>query len=109
MWNEPTKKQLEKIPKLYSQDGVPKLEKKVYMKFFIGNWRWYITEIDKKHELMFAYVVSPIEPEGNFGYVSLPELKSIKKGFLQIDREIYQVNPYQPKKLGKLLKEDGVL
>ncbi len=107
MWNKMTNKQLELIPKLYSTDGVPKDKKKVYAKFFIGNFSWYILEFDGK-DTFFAYVVSSISPDGEYGYVSLNELLSVKSGYVEVDREIHQVNPRSPKLLSKILKEDRI-
>ena len=103
MWNPPTKKQLEKIPDLYSTEGTPAEEKKIYMKFFMGGWTWYIAEISHKNwDTMFGYVVSPLEPRGEWGYISLNELKSIKKGFIEVDREIHGITPYTPVKFKEI-------
>jgi hypothetical protein len=105
MWNPPTDKQLSAIPELYAQSEVPTNKKKVYMKFFIGGWTWYILELDQKTKNdAFAYVVSPME--NVYGYVSLKELDSVKKDFLRVDRDTY-VSPHQPKKLVDVVKEDG--
>jgi len=58
MWNKPTIKQLQLIPDLL----VRRMSKtKIYMKFFIGSWRWYVAEIDHKNwDRMFCFVTSPI-------------------------------------------------
>ena len=48
MWNEPTKKRLAKIPKLYETEHVPLKEKEIHLKFFVGNCTWYIAEFDGK-------------------------------------------------------------
>lgn len=111
MFNPPTPKQLQKIPSLYSQENVK--DKKIYMKFFIGADTWYIAEINHKptptgyspFTLMFAYHVNERTKEGEWGYVSLEELKRIRvKGFIQVDRDLYEVTPYSPKRLSKILK-----
>ena len=36
MWNEPTKEQLARIPKLYETKNTPLKEKLVYFHFFLG-------------------------------------------------------------------------
>ena len=36
MWNEPTKEQLAKIPRLYETERVPLKEKLIWLHFFIG-------------------------------------------------------------------------
>jgi len=99
MFNSPTKKQLEKIPKLYSQEKVK--DKKIYMKFFLGGWTWYASEFDGV-DRFFGLVISPYVPEGEWGYFSLSELKSVKSGFVEVDRDLYEVTPYSPKKLSVL-------
>jgi hypothetical protein len=101
MWNPPTKKQLEKIPKLYSTDG--EKDKKVYMKFFLGGWTWYACEFDGK-DTFFGLVLSPMEPKGEMGYFSLSELKNVKQGYMQVDRDLYEVTVYSPKLLSQLIK-----
>jgi hypothetical protein len=109
MWNPPTKKMLQRVPKLYAQENVKPLQKKVYLKFFLGGWTWYVTEISHENwDTMFGVVFSPMTPEGEWGYSSLKELKAIrvKPGF-EVDRDIHSVSPYEPKKLGELLRSDG--
>jgi hypothetical protein len=46
MWNEPTKEQLDKIPKLYETERVPLKEKLIWLHFFIGGCDWYVAEYD---------------------------------------------------------------
>ena len=104
MWNKLTTKQKQLIPDLYSQEGVK--DPKVYAKFFIGGWTWYVTEFDKK-DTMFGYVISPqLQGRGEFGYISYNELLSINIRGIEVDRDLHQVNPRQPKLLSKMLKED---
>lgn len=108
MYNPPTKKQLAKIPGLYSQDGVE--DKKIYMKFFLGGWTWYVAEFDGK-DLFFGLVVSPLEPRGEWGYFSLRELATVKQGPFRVDRDLYDITVYKPKKVSdiKELRGRGVL
>lgn len=99
MWNPPTRRQLEKLPKIYSQEQVK--DKKIYMKFFLGGWTWYVAEFDGT-DRFFGLVVSPMSPKGEWGYFSLSELSSIKQGYVQVDRDLYEVTVYSPKKLSQL-------
>lgn len=99
MWNPPTKTQLEKIPRLYEQEK--NKDKKVYMKFFLGGWTWYVCEFDGV-DRFFGFVVSPISPEGEWGYFSLRELAAVKKSFMEVDRDLYEVTVYSPKRLSQL-------
>jgi hypothetical protein len=108
MWNPPTTKQLQKIPRLYSTQKTPKEDKKVYMKFFIGEWKWYAIEYDGK-DTFFGYVTSPIEPKGTLGYFSLKELKNARAGMIRVDRDLHQVSPYKPKNLMTILREDRII
>jgi len=101
MWNPPTKKQLAKLPKLYSTEKV-KLENKIIrMHFFIGGSDWYIAEFDGE-DLFFGYAIL----NGNlqmaeWGYISLRELKSLKVGYVEVDRDLYWKN----KKFSEVMKD----
>ena len=99
MWNPPTIKMLALIPRIGAQEDVK--DPKVYMKFFLGGWTWYVTEFDGR-DTFFGYVVSPMDSE--WGYFSLNELKGISRGFLQVDRDMYEVTPRSPKKLSEVLR-----
>ena len=88
MWNEPTKEQLAKIPKLYETEGVALKEKLVWLHFFLGAFDWYIAEYDGKR-LFWGYVFLTGDFERtDWGYISFDELKRIKipPGF-EVDRE----------------------
>lgn len=64
---------LEKLP-LYSQDG-NKGETMVIVKFFLGSYTWYITEIDMSTGEAFGVTVNEYGAE--LGYVSIPELTKL--------------------------------
>ena len=89
---------LKRLPKLYSQENVE--DPVVQVKFFdpCGSFTWYALEFDGK-DLFFGKVVSSLCPEGELGYFSLSELKSIKtKPFgLGIERDLY----FDPKPLSE--------
>lgn len=90
MWNPPTKKQLEKIPALYATDGQPLAEKIIHQHFFIGSCDWYVCEYDPNEDLAFGYAVLNDDLEmSEWGYISLAELRGIKVGFVEVDREIH--------------------
>src|SRR4030067_1467924 len=105
MWNRPTSKQLALIPDLYQQENVK--DKKVYIKFFMGAWAWYVVEFDKK-DTFFAFVISPMEPQGEFGYVSFNELQKLRLSYVEVDRDLHQVTPRSPKRLSEMLREDRI-
>ena len=93
-----TKEITKKLPKLYSQEDIK--DPVVQVKFFdpCGSFTWYATEFDGE-DTFFGKVVSHMCPEGELGYFSLSELKSIKtKPFgLGIERDLY----FNPKLLSE--------
>ena len=92
MWNTPTRKQLDRIPRLYETEHIPAEEKLIYFHFFIGGCDWYITEYDGD-DLFFGFAILNGDYEmAEWGYVSFAELKSICiEGCLEVDcvREEY--------------------
>jgi len=96
MWCQPTKKQLEKIPPLYSTEDTQTKDKKIKMHFFIGSADWYITEFDDS-DTFFGYA-----DLGNgmveWGYISYTDLKSIKVRGVEVDRYKY----WKVKKFGDI-------
>ena len=77
------------LPALYSQDEIA--DPLVHIKFFdpCGSFTWFILEYDG-NDTFFAFVKSHLCPDGELGYVSLQELKSIKNPMgLGIERDLY--------------------
>ena len=88
MWNEPTKKQLEAIPKLYATEEVKAADKIIFLHFFIGGCDWYVAEFDGE-DTFFGYAILNSDTEmAEWGYVNLSELKSLKVHGIEIDREL---------------------
>lgn len=87
MWNEPTLKQLEKIPALYATENTPVEDKLIHMHFFIGGSDWYITEFDGKDEFFGYAILNGDTNCAEWGYISLSELKALKVGPIQVDRD----------------------
>ncbi len=78
MWNEPTQKQLDKIPKLYETENTPLEDKLIYLHFFIGGCDWYAAEYDGE-DLLWGYTILNGDFEmAEWGYFSFEELKQIK-------------------------------
>jgi len=90
VWNEPTKEQLKKIPRLYATEDLPVKEKLVYLHFFIGASDWYITEYDGE-DIFFGYAILNGDVEmAEWGYVSLADLKSIRIGpGIEVDNDLF--------------------
>lgn len=72
-----TDEMLERVPKLYAQEGVSLADKEVHAAYFVpfrSNWTWYLTEYDKESNEGFGLVLG-FEPE--WGYFSLDELREL--------------------------------
>lgn len=91
MWNEPTEKQLAKLPKLYETENVPTKDKKVLMHFFIGSCDWYVTEYSPEDRLFFGWACLGDLQNAEWGYISLDELKELKVKFMEVDRDLHFV------------------
>ena len=87
-------KEIEKtLPPLYGQDEVE--DPICNLKFFTpdAGWTWYISEGSEQEDgdwLFFSKVISPMCPDGEFGYVLLSQLKQIKGSLgLSVERDLY--------------------
>ncbi len=93
MWNEPCSEDLQSIPKLYETEHTPIEDKIVFEHFFIGGCDWYLIETDGNICFGFAILNGDLQ-NAEFGYFSLDELKAIKVGFVEVDRDLYwEVRP----------------
>jgi len=73
-----TEEMLERVPKIYEQDGVPLADKEVHAAYFIpfrSNWTWYMTEFDPETRDAYGLVLG-YEPE--WGYFNLDELEELQ-------------------------------
>lgn len=87
----------EKLSPLYSQEEVE--DPICPVKYFdpCGSFTWYAVEFDGQ-DIFFGKVVSYICPEGELGYFSLTELKSIRGPLgLGIERDLY----FEPRPLSQ--------
>ena len=90
MWNEPTREQLTRIPRLYETEEIPLKEKKIHLHFFLGASDWYIAEYDGD-DLFFGYAILNGDTEmAEWGYISFQELKELKihPGF-EVDCDLF--------------------
>ena len=91
----------QKLPALYSQDNNP--DPMVVVKYFTpdSSWTWLILEGSEQENgdwMFFCKASSHLCPEGELGYFSLSELKSITgPGGLTIERDLY----FTPKPLSQ--------
>lgn len=77
---------LGRIPEPYGTEGVPRGEKKVWIKYFGGEMTFYVVELDPKELLAFGFVVSYGESE--MDWFSLPEIEKATRGIRVAGREI---------------------
>lgn len=104
MWNKPTEKQLNALPKMYSTENVKANDKKILMHFFLGGSDWYIAEYDPDSRTFFGYAVLGDDWEmAEWGVISFDELESLNVRGIEVDRDLH----WTPKKFGDLLKSKG--
>ena len=91
MWNEPTKEQLQEIPKLYETEGIPLPEKLIYHHFFLGLSDWYIAEYDGQHIFWGFAILNEDLINAEWGYIPFDQLKAIKiaGGLFEVDNDLY--------------------
>ena len=78
MWNEPTREQLSKLPRLYETEKFPLKDMPIHLHFFIGGCDWYIAEYDGE-DLFWGYAILNNDLEmAEWGYISFQELKDLK-------------------------------
>jgi hypothetical protein len=101
MWNSPSDKMLNALPKMGSTERIKADDKIIRMHFFLGGSDWYIAEYDPNERSFFGYAVLNNDWEmAEWGYISLDELKSIKVGFVEVDRDLH----WKPKKFSEIKK-----
>lgn len=99
----PTDEELAAIPSLYSTDGQPFEDKRIFLRYFAGgSAEWLIAECDHTDLLMFGYCDLGLGfPE--WGYVSLHELATLRArsphGYpIYVERD----QQWSPQKFGEL-------
>lgn len=95
MWNEPTQKQLDELPRLYETEGKPLRDKRLLMHFFLNGSDWYVAEFDGEDQF-FGYVILNGDTDmAEWGYFSFQELKRLKDRLgMEVDRDLH----WQPTK-----------
>ena len=88
----------EQIPKLY--DTEEQDDPVVYVKLFLDNFTWYITELSIDDNICFGYVVSPFGSE--LGYFSLNEIEEVKGSLgTKVERDLY----FEPTALSQIKRD----
>ena len=80
----------EQIAPLYSTEN--QKDPIVAVKLFTpdANWSWFVTEISINKDICFGLVISPFVKNGEMGYFSLNELKSVRGSLgLPVERDLW--------------------
>ena len=104
MWNKPSIKELEQIPKFYETEEVSSEEKDIHMHFFLGGCDWYVAEYDAERELFFGFAILNNDYQmAEWGYVSFKELCDLNVKGIEVDRNLY-FEPTKAKNIDKIMK-----
>jgi len=98
-----TKAILNKLPPLYAQEKVA--DPIVHLKLFnaFGGGTWLITEYDPSQDLAFGYVMGLAPGGDELGYISVAELRGLRKwGAPMIERDAW----FKPARLSKAIKRE---
>ena len=102
LWNKPSQKRLNHIPRLYETESIVLKDKIIHLHFFIGVSDWYIAEYDGD-ELFFGYAILNGDMQNaEWGYISFTELRGININGIEIDCE--QEEHWQQKPASQISK-----
>lgn len=87
MWNEPSQKRLDRIPRLYETEDIPLNDKEIHLHFFIGGCDWYVAEFDGEDTFFGYAILNQDYQNAEWGYFSLAELKSLSVSWVEVDCE----------------------
>ena len=77
MQNQPTKKQLARIPRLYETEPIQMKDKFIYLHFIFPKCDWYMSEFDGD-DTFFGFVILNDDLEmAEWGYISFEFLKAV--------------------------------
>jgi len=88
MWNEPTKEQLDKIPRLYETEDTPLLSKLIYLHFFIFGSDWFIAEYNGDNTFFGFAILNNDYMNAEWGLISFRELRELNINGFEVDCEI---------------------
>jgi len=99
MWNQPTQKQLDQLPKLYETEEIPLRDKRIYMHFFLHGCDWYVAEFDGQDQFFGYVILNGDRDMAEWGYFSLNELKQLKDRLgMEVDRDLH----WQPRRASEV-------
>ncbi len=100
MWNEPSREELEKLPRLYESEETPLSDKLIHMHFFLAGCDWYVAEYDPQEGILFGYAILNADYENaEWGHISFHELRELRtsQGF-EVDRDLH----WRPRKVAEI-------
>jgi len=90
MWNQPTLKQLNKLPKLREQDNSHTANTIIHMHLFLGENDWFISEFDGDDTFFGFAILNGDDEMAEWGYISFKELIDLKiQNWCEVDRDIH--------------------
>ncbi len=108
MGNKPSETELSKLPKLYETENVKPKDKPIFLHFFIGGCDWFISEYDQENKLFFGFGILNNDYENaEWGYISFEELKGLKIGFVEVDRDL-RWNTKKASEVAEIVKAGGI-
>lgn len=102
MWNEPSRKRLDEIPKLYATESTPLEEKTIYLHFFVAGCDWYVAEFDGEDLFWGFAILNGDFLNSEWGYISYKELKKFRIAVFEVECEGRKWFP--PKKASEVPK-----
>jgi len=88
VWNPPSKRRLNKLPRLYETEHVPLKDKLIHLHFFINGCDWYVAEYDGT-DLFFGFAILNNDLEcSEWGYISFQDLSEIKVNGFEVGCEL---------------------
>jgi len=88
MWNEPSTKELNQIPKLYDSEDVSAKDKMIYMHFFLASSDWFVAEFDGDNTFFGFVCLNGWTDCAEWDYISFRELKELSFRGLEVDWEL---------------------
>nr|WP_319492417.1 DUF2958 domain-containing protein [uncultured Desulfobacter sp.] len=77
MWQTPSQRRLDAIPRLYETEKIPLRDKLIYLHFYIFNSHWFACEFDGVDRFFGFAMLNNDDINAEWGYFSFSELKSI--------------------------------
>ncbi|MCD4676906.1 MAG: DUF2958 domain-containing protein [Desulfobacula sp.] len=84
MWNPPSKRRLDQIPKLYETENIAVKDKLIHLHFYIFGCDWFVCEFDHINRFFGYAILNQDLINAEWGYFTLSELKSININSVEV-------------------------